>query len=181
MGIPRKACVFALSEHCSNECEANAMKWICSKGDVGKKLWANFIESQSLGTAELLAMFPSCCPPLHVLASFLSPLVPRPYSVASSPLAHPYSVVIAFSVVRYSCGLSMNVKKRTDNKFDISNFCIRRSGLCTSYLEEVLQPFLLADDSNPGQSVALRILWKPSISFRLPGNVASPLILIGTS
>lgn len=154
------------------------MKWLCSKGDIGKKLWSNFVESQSLGIAEVLAMFPSCRPPLHVLVTFLSPLAPRPYSVASSPLAHPSSVIIAFSVVRYSCGLSTIVKNCTgDNKSDFSSFCIRRSGLCTSYLEETLQPFLRADDTNHVES--LRILWKPSVSFRLPGNVASPLILIG--
>jgi sulfite reductase alpha subunit-like flavoprotein len=180
VGIPRKPCVFALSAHCTDEGEANAMKWLCSKGKVGHELWVNFVEAQRLGIVELLALFPSCCPPLHVLATFLSPLAPRPYSIASSPLAHPSSVVIAFSVVRYSCGLSSTQKCCEDSNTDSSTFCIKRSGFCTSYLEGLLQPFLLASDgSYVDESISLRVLWKPSISFRLPGNMASPLILIG--
>lgn len=179
VGIPRKPCVFAFSEYCTDVNEANAMKWICSKGDIGKKLWNSFVESQSLGTAELLALFPSCCPPLHVLTTFLSPIAPRPYSIASSPLAHPCSVVIAFSIVKYTCGLGSNLKCFGNDNSDYSRYKIKRCGFCTSYLQDLLQPFLLGKDTSCIEPLSLRVLWKPSISFRLPGNVASPLILIG--
>jgi sulfite reductase alpha subunit-like flavoprotein len=159
------------------------MKWMCSKGELGKKLWANFVEIQTLTVAEVLALFPSCCPPLHVLVSLLPPLTPRAYSVASSPLAHPHSVVIAFSIVKFCSGLftQRTCVESSDVLHDVSKYYIRRSGLCTTYLKNLLQPFLQSNGGSTtrSESISLRVLWKQSNSFRLPGNVASPLVMIG--
>lgn len=178
VGVPRRATVLSLSEYCSDESEASVMKWLCSKGDLGKRLWKNFVEAQCLNVVELLQFFPSCIPPPEVLILNLAPLTPRTYSISSSPLAHPDSIVIAFSIVRFRCGIALWGTDGVDAQ-DISKFCIKRSGLCTTFLENILQPFLCSESPRDIHSLTLRILWRPSISFRLPGNVASPLILIG--
>ena len=180
VGIPRKSCIFALTEYCSNEDDTNALMWLCSKGEIGKKLWKSFVESQCLGFVEILAMFPSCSPPLQVVLSHLNLLAPRPYSVASSPLVHNDSVIIVFSLVRYTCGLFTLLQESNVKNCDMSRFCIKRSGLCTSYLEDCLRPLLSGiKDATQVPTVPVRVMWKPSTFFRMPGNSTLPLILIG--
>ena len=144
------------------------------------------MEDQRLGIAEILHLFPSCRPPLQCLTACLSSSVPRFYSIASSPLLHPDSIVVAFSLVRFTCGVPQKDSKELVSKID-------RSGLCTSYLERILQPWLQPDKRNgtngPGKAAAdeegketacVRIFHKfASTGFQLPGSVESPLILIG--
>ena len=60
--------------------------------------------AQSLTLCELLEAFPSCRPRAGTLLSLLPPLPPRYYSVASSQIATPGSVSVAFSVVTYRLG-----------------------------------------------------------------------------
>ena len=57
VSIPKKASVFALSQCCSDETEANKMAWLCSKCKVGKELWSAFVEGQRLGIGELMLLF----------------------------------------------------------------------------------------------------------------------------
>ena len=56
---------------------------------------------------------------------------------------------------------------------------IKRSGTCTSYLEQILSPWLLHSSQLSQGIVDLKVFPKPSVTFRLPGSVAHPLILIG--
>lgn len=168
VAIPKKAAVLALSRHCSSSDEAAALRWLCSKCAVGKQLWAQFVEGQGLGIAELLLLFPSCCPPLAVLASVVMPMLPRAYSIASSPLMRKSSVTIAFSIDHFTCAEGR----------------IRRAGLCTSYLEKLLSPWLypalaLSSSSSAPAPAVVRIFKRASVSFQLPGSCGHPLILIG--
>ena len=173
VSVPRKASVQTLADCCLVDAEAAAMRWLCTKGDVGKVLWRAFFEDQRVGVGELLALFPSCTPSLSTLTSVLCPLAPRAYSIASSPLTHPSSVSIAFSVVRMACRLS---SATTTNS---SMHAIRRMGLCTGYLVQQLQRWLGSTPDRSTSPVLLRIIPKPSVAFRLPGSVAPPLILVG--
>jgi sulfite reductase alpha subunit-like flavoprotein len=190
--VPRKAGVALLADYCLNPQEASALRWACTKGEVGKALWNAFFEDQRVGIGELLALLPSCHPPVTVLLSILSPLPPRAYSIASSPLMHPCSVSIALSLVRYCCavgGYSDTHTAPPDNSsMSMSRKIIKRSGLCTSYLHASLKRWLYPSSSStfdldgvPATSppAIVRILHKPSATFRLPGSVAPPLILIG--
>lgn len=186
VSIPKKATVLTLSLYCNDPKELAMMQWLCAKGHVGNALWSKFIESQCIGVGELLCLFPSCCPSLSELLSILPPLAPRAYSICSSQLVHPHSVLVAFSVVQFSCGLDVGSHhSHTHNSSD--QFVIRRNGLCTSYLEHMLiaSDCLSTTHSHPPphtNSTSLpqfRIIFKPSISFHLPSSISHPLIMIG--
>jgi methionine synthase reductase len=175
MSIPKKAVVAGLAKFCIDETDTRALQWICSKGPQGKSLYTKFIEQQKLGTAELLYMFPSCKPPLQMLCAHLPSVPPRYYSIACSPLTHPSSAVVAFSVVRYSC-----IVPESEDKPSVS---IKRSGICTTYLEKMLSPWLQASTASPSSSGVItspiRIFHKPTLTFHLPGSIAHPLIMVG--
>eukprot|EP00607_Mallomonas_marina_P011003 CAMPEP_0182424024 /NCGR_PEP_ID=MMETSP1167-20130531/10146_1 /TAXON_ID=2988 /ORGANISM="Mallomonas Sp, Strain CCMP3275" /LENGTH=742 /DNA_ID=CAMNT_0024603497 /DNA_START=58 /DNA_END=2283 /DNA_ORIENTATION=- len=170
----RKDAVMILANHCTQEIETNHMRWLCCKVAPGPLLWKSFIETQCLGVAELLSLFPSCTPSLQVLTSVLRPLPPRYYSIACSPLQQPGVVSVAFSLVRFSCRVSPPEGAQKE--------CppVLRSGLCTSYLEDKLAPWLDPKQTHRSQNqVSLRIFMKPTVYFRMPGSVEPPLILIG--
>lgn len=196
---PKKAIVLALSQHCRLDRDKIAMQWLCSKGELGKKLWMEFIENQRVGTAELLVLFPSCTPSITVLVSLLSPIQPRYYSISSSPLVQSYKLSVAFSIVKYSTSISPVCNELiNDSSTEVFNelssgvskeaLPINRAGLCTSYLEHILSPWLnksptSSNSSNNSNSISsackVRIFHKSSITFKLPGSVAPPLVLIG--
>lgn len=84
------------------------------------------------------------------MVKMLPRLVPRLYSIASSPLAHPGQIDTTVSVVRY----------HTHHR--------DREGVCSS---------LLAGRVEVGDCVPLYI--QPNKKFRLPENPAAPVIMIG--
>mmetsp|Transcript_770 Transcript_770/g.765 ORF Transcript_770/g.765 Transcript_770/m.765 type:complete len:799 (+) Transcript_770:68-2464(+) len=181
VSVPRKATVLALAECCKDENEANALRWVCTKGEIGKTLWKNLFEDQCVGVGELLALYPSCTPSLQTLIAILSPLPPRAYSIATSPLLHPSSVEVALSLVRYCCVSGGYQSTLTTSSTETRGLkVIKRSGLCTSYLHNLLKKWLYpSTHSNDPTPSPIRIIHKPSATFRLPGSVASPLVLIG--
>ncbi|MBV9561971.1 MAG: sulfite reductase subunit alpha [Bradyrhizobium sp.] len=98
---------------------------------------------------DLLEAFPSARPPLSELISALDPLLPRLYSIASSPKATPREVHLAVGVVRY--------KLRARD----------RGGVASTFLSDRLPP---------GNTVPVYI--SKSESFRLPAS-DKPVIMIG--
>lgn len=194
--IPKKAAVLRLSEFCTDVSESASMAWLCSKCNTGKALWSAFVEQQGLGVGELLVLFPSCQPTLDGLASLCSAMVPRYYSIANSPLictphgsSFPVSLSVAFSIVHFNTGFA----QQSNSGAEIAPVTIKRAGLCTSYLEKILAPWLYAAANNScDQSVLLmdanadirastrvRIFHRNTGVFRLPGSVQPPLVLIG--
>jgi sulfite reductase (NADPH) flavoprotein alpha-component len=84
------------------------------------------------------------------LVKMLPRLVPRLYSISSSPAAHPGQVHTTVSVVRY----------RTHDR--------DRGGVCST---------LLADRIEPGDRLPIYI--QPNKKFRLPQDPAAPVIMVG--
>lgn len=166
----RRPAVLQLIGCCGPE-DALLLKWLCSKGVVGKTLWSHFVEGQRLGLADLLAVTPSCVPTLQQLAHLCSPLPPRLYSIASSHFNGKNSVTIAFSLARYTCP--------TPDSPTTVHSPIRRSGLCTSYLHRLLAPWLYPNKDVAAPAASVRIFMKPTAVFHLPGSVATPLVLVG--
>ena len=166
------------------------MKWLCSKNETGQLLWAQFVEAQHIGIGELLILFPSCTPPLSMLVTCAGSLPPRFYSIASSPLLHGTNASVALSLVHYTCGLTAAFRPHDASvKTSMEAPKILRAGLCSSYLESILGSWLRPNQQSSsisgssagdvGATPRLRVFHKPSITFRLPGSVAPPLILIG--
>ena len=181
VSVPRKAAVYSLSQVCLDDREATQLAWLCSKCQVGKSLWLHLVEKQRLGLGELLLLFPSCAPSLALLMSAGGIPPPRYYSIASSPVVHRGTKAsVAFSIVHYTC--SLGKPSVTGEEPPV----IKRAGLATSYMERLCVPWLypLKAETSSASEVSesaprLKIFYKPTINFRLPGSVEPPLLLIG--
>ncbi|OQR81495.1 NADPH-cytochrome P450 reductase, partial [Thraustotheca clavata] len=156
VALPKKATLRALASYCTNAIEKTRLNWLSSK-DGGNDFRA-FIDAQYLSIVEILALFPSCQPPLNHVLSLFPRLSPRYYSIASSPLTSPSSVSIAFTVVEYTYGN------------------IPRKGLCSTWLNALAKP-LLEKSGKPTAKVP--IFLKPATDFILPSDASLPLVLIG--
>lgn len=99
---------------------------------------------------DLLQECPNVLQAPESLVQMLPKLVPRLYSISSSPAAHPGRVHTTVSVVRY----------RTESR--------DRNGVCSS---------LLSDRAGIGDPLPLYI--QPNKKFRLPQDHTAPIIMIG--
>ncbi|CAM9694343.1 unnamed protein product, partial [Phaeothamnion confervicola] len=180
---PRKQALRALAEHCGNSDERRTLLYLSSK-KTGHAVYSSFVQEQSLMVAELLEMFPSCLPPVQAFLALLPPLPPRYYSVASSQLACPSSLSVAFSCVEYNL--------RPARADGAAAPPVRRRGLCTSWLEGLVRPLLQrANDGSRGggnqgggvpageEGMEVPIFVKPTKEFQLPASPKWPIILIG--
>jgi sulfite reductase alpha subunit-like flavoprotein len=193
MGMPKKTTISHLSFCCQNELERKKMSLLSGKDKLSRLLWTHFVENQGLGVAEILGFFPSCRPTLQQLVNMLTPMPPRYYSIASSPMNSPGSVSFAFSLVRNlmsvqggttsSSILSPASSEKAGESALATPKMIRRVGVCTSFLEYLLAPYLYPSHPIYGfrkqESLQIRIFHKPTLTFHLPGSVSHPLILIG--
>ena len=155
----RKSLLKALATCCTEQADAAALARLASK--EGKEDYAVQILEEGLTVLELLAAYPSCKPPLELVLELLPPLAPRYYSLSSSPLSPngPSSIGFAFTVVEYDTPSGM-----------------KRAGLATTYLAAIAA----AISSGSEASVkSLCCFAKPTPSFHLPENPATPCVLIG--
>lgn len=102
------------------------------------------------GLIDLLLDCPGTITSAGELAGILARLVPRLYSISSSPASHRDQVHATVAVVRY----------RSHNR--------ERGGVCST---------LLADRVNHGESVPVYI--QPNKRFRIPAQNDAPMIMIG--
>ncbi|HEX6771605.1 MAG TPA: sulfite reductase subunit alpha [Acidobacteriaceae bacterium] len=100
--------------------------------------------------ADLLKEYPGALREPQELLKLLPRLVPRLYSISSSPAAHAGRIHTTVSVVRYRA-------------YDRD-----RGGVCST---------LLADRIQPGDRLPIYI--QPNKNFRLPQDPAAPVIMVG--
>jgi sulfite reductase (NADPH) flavoprotein alpha-component len=105
---------------------------------------------QDADLLELLLTFRSARPPVQELVSSLAPLQPRLYSIASSPSLVEPAVHLTVATVRYE------LRGR------------RRHGVASGYL---------ADRVGPRDPVDVFV--RKAQDFRLPGDDAAPIVMIG--
>ncbi|XP_035436564.2 nitric oxide synthase [Spodoptera frugiperda] len=137
-----------LAESCTDEAEAEQINELVT--DSNK--YHDWISFHYPHLAEVFAQFPSCRPQAALLATLLSPLQPRFYSISSSLLAHPQRVHITVAVVVY----------KTQNGEGPMHY-----GVCSNYLKSL----------QPGDEIIAFIRHKPS--FQMPKDISAPLILVG--
>lgn len=170
-------------------------------------VYGGYVTSQSLTLCELLEAFPSCKPRPGPLLALLPPLPPRYYSVASSQLATPDRVSVAFSVVsfrlpRAGSGIGSGTGSETgsgtgsgtgadgvgggDGDGGGDGGFVTRLGLCTNWLEGILAPFLLEGGGGMSAAaaaaegaVSVPVFLKPTKEFLLPASAKWPCVLIG--
>jgi len=135
---------------------------LASKTDACFTFTQTFVADQQLTFLEVLLLFPSCQPPLDHVLSLVPQLMPRYYSIASSPLADPKRVTVAFTIVEYTAGPRG----------------IARRGLCSNWLQQIAQP-LLDTQQQVGTSVKIPLFLRSTRDFELPANRQSPMLLIG--
>ena len=162
-----------MAQHAIDREEANALNLLASSDLVGREIFRILIEEQRLTPVHILKLFPSCQTiPLNALVGMLPSIPPRYYSICSSPLKEEEdtSLTVAFSVVDYlTPELNIQGKPRR-----------RVGGLVTQYLEAVCAPLIGSDAVDTSYSTPkVKIFPKPSVDFRLPSDMSTPMILIG--
>jgi len=100
---------------------------------------------------DLLLKYPSARPSPESLVTALSPIQPRLYSIASSRAAHPDEVHLTIGIVRY-----LNCHGR------------QCKGVASTYMSDRLKPGMKA-----------RVFLQTSHGFRLPGDPATSVIMVG--
>ncbi|RLN91619.1 hypothetical protein BBJ28_00010786 [Nothophytophthora sp. Chile5] len=158
---PKKAALRALAAYCSDEEQQARMLLLSSK--VGADKYKAFITEQQLNFVELLHLFPSCNPSLDHLLTLLPQLMPRYYSITTSPLVDATRLSVAFTVV--------------DNA--VGTHGLRRRGLCTNWLNDICQPLLGADSPAAEAGVKIPIFVRGTQDFHLPESASAPMLLIG--
>ena len=99
---------------------------------------------------DLATEYPASFESAEAFASILKKIMPRLYSIASSPNAHPEEVHLCVGAVRYTA---------RDRK---------RGGVCSTYMADRLQPGHTA-----------RVFVHTNKNFRLPEDGDTPIIMVG--
>ena len=175
----KKKRLFLLSMFATDPEEEKALRLVSAKAEEGKEtdLFQTYVEDQRRTVVDILQEFPSCQSiTLEGLLGCLPAIPPRYYSVCSSPLQDKQSgdaefhLKVAFSVVDYL----------TTSVLGDAKSGRRLGGLATRRLECVCSPFLSSTGSTEAISKPIvQIFPKPTHDFRLPSDMATPLILVG--
>jgi len=179
--IVRKRILARLSQLCSDEHESLALMFMSSKSSHGECLYNELISKYALNLGHVLQLFPSCQPTIQDLLAICDGLVPRYYSISSSPLKFTDQLTVAFSVVDHA--IMMKNEDGTIPPYLSNIISNRRHGLATQYLELHCAPFLCGSSNHVNDKYVLansiKLFPKPTTDFRLPKSISTPLILIG--
>jgi len=155
-GAPPKRLLRVLAEYTSKpEEKETLLRWSSNKGS---SLYEENVVKPRLGLLEVLLLFKSSRPPLTMVINALAPMLPRYYSIASSPLTTPGIASIAFSVVK--------------------------DGHCTPWLGELCEA--INRDAGFSQSghvgtrqLRLAVFMKRTTTFALPADERRPVVMVG--
>uniref|UniRef100_A0A1A9WFP3 Methionine synthase reductase n=1 Tax=Glossina brevipalpis TaxID=37001 RepID=A0A1A9WFP3_9MUSC len=103
-GILKKQFLRALAEYCSNTSDACFLKSISSK--EGSEYYNEIVLQNGFTLLNILKICGSCQPPLNLLVEHLPRLLPREYSIASSPLINSEEFNIIFSIFSINPGIT---------------------------------------------------------------------------
>ncbi|MEL6751071.1 MAG: cytochrome P450, partial [Pseudomonadota bacterium] len=114
--------------------------------------FAEEIQGRKVSALDLLEKLPACELPFEVFLETCPNMVPRYYSISSSPKAHPGHCTITVAVVA-------GPAKGREGKYE---------GVCSNYLAHL--------EAGASVQVATR---QPSAGFTLPADASTPVIMIG--
>uniref|UniRef100_A0A0A9ZI52 Methionine synthase reductase n=2 Tax=Lygus hesperus TaxID=30085 RepID=A0A0A9ZI52_LYGHE len=165
-GILKKGFLRSLAEYTTEYKEKRRLLELSSI--EGAAEYDKYILQQGLTLSDVLTEIPSCVPPLSLLLEHLPRLMPRAYSIASSPL---------------SCGKRINIV------FNLVVTPRGRMGVCSSWLKNKFEDVddlskkfekMGVQDSSPTRtSKTIPLFFRKPSNFRIPTPIDAPLILIG--
>ncbi|CAF2086670.1 unnamed protein product [Rotaria magnacalcarata] len=147
---PRKNLLRLFVDCTTDDDEKRRLEELCSR--EGSEIYIKYILEEHLSILDILNHFPSCKPDVAMLIEFLPSLMPRFYSICSSPLDDARSIKFVYSVFNFAAS-----NGRTYERF----------GVCTNWLNKI--------------DIGTKVLIQTRISqhFRLPLTLDTPLIMIG--
>ncbi|KAH8243769.1 hypothetical protein KR032_009953, partial [Drosophila birchii] len=109
--VPQKQFLSALAGFTSNERERSFLACLSSK--QATEHYNSLILEQGLNFSDILDICGSCKPPLSFLAEHLPRLLPRPYSIANTPLdSGAQELHIIYSLLSHKPGITTSMLER---------------------------------------------------------------------
>lgn len=107
--VLKKTFLRSLAEYCSSTEEKNFLKCLSSK--ECSAFYNDFIIITGNTLVDVLKLCPSCKPPLSLIVEHLTRLLPRPYSIANSPLRTKKVITFIFSTLTTNPGVTTKMLK----------------------------------------------------------------------
>lgn len=151
-----------LSAHTQNPDEKTRLEQLCSV--QGKDDYTKFILEKETTLIDIFKSFPSCKPKFERLLEHLPRLMPRSYSICSSPLEKS-KIKIVLSIVKHKNNLM---------------------GLCSGYIKEIAKQKLTIESNlenlslNNENNSKINYYFRNPSNFHLPSNQNTPIIMIAT-
>lgn len=175
-GVVKPRALARLAARCANEEEAAALRRLADRSSPeGRALYDRLVARRALDVGAVLELFPSCRPGPRELIEACDRATPRYYSVvdrretdAKEGEGTRRAVRIAFSVVDFVA--------ETHPLLEGASWSSRRGGLATRWLEVAASGALAG---SAAVDVRVSIFPKPTLHFRPPSELTTPLVLVG--
>ncbi|KAF2356861.1 FAD-binding type 1 [Trinorchestia longiramus] len=156
--IPKKALLLQFLSCCTDSHEIRCLQELVSR--EGSEFYLKKVLGDRITFIDFLFVFASCKLEITALLEVLPRLLPRAYSLTSSPLSKTKQLSFVYS---------LTVIPKSDGRFE------QRKGVCTGMFDSL-------DDQkskDPEATFTLSIYFRSISSFRLPKDYSKPIIMIG--
>ncbi|XP_047737408.1 methionine synthase reductase-like [Hyalella azteca] len=155
--VPKKAVLLQFLKCCSDPHESRCLQELVSR--EGSEFYIKKVVEDRITFIDLLCAFPSCKLQVSTLLEVLPRLLPRAYSLTSTPLSSTHYLSFA-----YSLAIIPKSAVRMEE----------RKGVCTGLFDSLNSAHVDGDKTRK-----LSLYLRSSQAFRLPGDPTRPIIMVG--